>query len=58
MTGLASAWAMARERPKENRYKVDVATRRSAAHPTNCNTLLGRGGIVFLYKNMANLLVG
>ena len=27
MTGLASAWAMARRRPKEYRRKVDAATR-------------------------------
>ena len=27
MAGLASAWAMARRRPKEYRRKVDAATR-------------------------------
>ena len=33
MTGLASAWAMARRRPKEYRHKVDAATRCSGVCP-------------------------
>ena len=33
MTGLASAWAMARRRPKEYRRKVDAATRCSGVCP-------------------------
>ena len=32
MAGLASAWAMARRRPKEYRRKVDAATHCSAAY--------------------------
>ena len=32
MTGLASAWAMARRRQKHYRRKVDAATRCSGAH--------------------------
>ena len=32
-TGLASAWAMARRRPKEYRHKVDAATRYSSVYP-------------------------
>ena len=34
MTGLASAWAMARRRPKEYRRKVDAATRCSGVYPS------------------------
>ena len=33
MTGLASAWAMARRRTKEYRHKVDAATRCSGVCP-------------------------
>ena len=33
MAGLASAWAMARRRPKEYRRKVDVATRCTGVCP-------------------------
>ena len=33
MAGLASAWAMARRRPKEYRRKVDGATRCSGVCP-------------------------
>ena len=33
MAGLASAWAMARQRPKEYRRKVDAATRCSGVCP-------------------------
>ena len=33
MAGLATAWAMARRRPKEYRRKVDAATRCSAYAP-------------------------
>ena len=33
MTGLASAWAIVRRRPKENRRKVDVAMRCSGVCP-------------------------
>ena len=33
MTDPASAWAMARRRPKENRRKVDAATRSSGVSP-------------------------
>ena len=33
MAGLASAWAMARRRPKEYRRKVDAATRCSGVFP-------------------------
>ena len=33
MAGLASAWAMARRRPKEYRRKVDAATRCSGVCP-------------------------
>ena len=33
MAGLASAWAMARRRPKEYRRKVDAATRYSGVCP-------------------------
>ena len=33
MAGLASAWAMAKRRPKEYRLKVDAATRCSAVCP-------------------------
>ena len=33
MTGLASAWAMARRRTKEYRRKVDAATRCSGVCP-------------------------
>ena len=33
MAGLASAWAMARRRPKEHRRKVDAATRCSGVCP-------------------------
>ena len=33
MTGLASAWTMARRRTKEYRRKVDAATRRSGVCP-------------------------
>ena len=33
MVGLASAWAMARGRPKEYRRKVDAATRCSGVCP-------------------------
>ena len=33
MTGLTSAWAMARRRPKEYRRKVDTATRCSGVRP-------------------------
>ena len=33
MTGLASAWAMVRRRPKEYRRKVDAATRCSGVCP-------------------------
>ena len=33
MTGLASAWAMARRRPSEYRRKVDAATRCSGVCP-------------------------
>ena len=32
MTGLASAWAMARQRPKEDRRKLDAAMRCSTAY--------------------------
>ena len=32
-TGMASAWAMARRRPKEYRRKVDAATRCSGVCP-------------------------
>ena len=33
MTGLASAWAIARRRPKEYRRKVDATTRCSGVCP-------------------------
>ena len=33
LAGLASAWAMARRKPREYRRKVDAATRRSAVGP-------------------------
>ena len=33
MAGLASAWAMARQRPKEYRRKVDAAMRYSGVCP-------------------------
>ena len=36
MAGLASAWAMARRRPKEYRRKVDAATRCSGVCPHTC----------------------
>ena len=35
MTGLASVWAIARRRPKENRRKVDAATRCSGVCSPN-----------------------
>ena len=39
MTGLASAWVMARRRPKEYRRKVDAATRCSGKSPHTCPDL-------------------
>ena len=33
ITGLPSAWAMARRRPKEYRRKADAATRCSGVYP-------------------------
>ena len=39
LTGLASAWAMDRRRPKEYRHKVDAATRCSRVCPHTCPNL-------------------
>ena len=39
MTGLVSAWAMARRRLKEYRHKVDAATRCSRVCPHTCPDL-------------------
>ena len=41
MTGLASAWAMARRRPKEYRHNVDAATRSSGVCPFVMNSFFG-----------------
>ena len=50
MTGLASAWAMARRRSKEYRRKVDAATRCSGVCPHTCPELCTCGASFSLGK--------